>query len=95
MGESSVRKELKRAGAGCAMGVACERVHARELPVLRKWLTLSQMAESRFDHPVPTLVDEEDAETLAALEEGIAQLNSGQGIALQELRRELAGRCAE
>lgn len=74
------------------MSVACERV-AR--PPKMAYATLSQMAESRFDRPVPTLVDEEDAETLAALEEGIAQLDSGQEIALEVLRREFAGRCAE
>jgi hypothetical protein len=53
------------------------------------------MPELRFDHPVPELVDEEGPETLAAIENGIAQLDAGQGIPLVELRRELLKRCSK
>ena len=53
------------------------------------------MAELKFDHPVPELTAEEDAETLAAIEEGIAQLDAGQGILIEEVRKELAKRCSK
>jgi plasmid stabilization system protein ParE len=36
-----------------------------------------------LDHPVPELTEEEDVQTLAAIEEGIAQLDRGQGIPLE------------
>lgn len=51
------------------------------------------MPVSTFDHPVPELTEEEDARTLAAIENGIAQLDDGQGISLDEVRKELATRC--
>jgi hypothetical protein len=51
------------------------------------------MIESSIDHPVPELIDTEDASTLRAIDEGIAQLDSGQGIPLEELGEELARRC--
>ncbi len=53
------------------------------------------MAESKFDHPVPELTAEEDASTLAAIEEGIAQLDAEQGILIEEVRKELAKRCSK
>ncbi|MBV9156982.1 MAG: hypothetical protein JO097_12025 [Acidobacteriaceae bacterium] len=46
----------------------------------------------RFNHhSIPELM-EQDTETLAAIEEGIAQLDRGEGIPLEELRKELADR---
>jgi len=46
-----------------------------------------------FDRPVPELTEEEDRRTLSAIEAGIAQLNAGEGILLEDLRQELAKRC--
>jgi len=48
-----------------------------------------------FDYPVPELTQEEDAQTLAAIEVGIVQINAGQGIPLEEVRRELVKRCSK
>jgi len=45
-----------------------------------------------FDRPVPELTEEEDLRTLSAIEEGIAQLNAGERIPLEDLRQELAKR---
>jgi hypothetical protein len=53
------------------------------------------MTELKFDHPVPELTASEDAPTLEAIKQGIAQLNAGQGIPLGELRAELAKRCSK
>lgn len=53
------------------------------------------MVESQFDRPAPALTDAEDAETLAAIEEGIAQLDAGRGIPLEELRQQFSKRCSE
>lgn len=53
------------------------------------------MPAQMFDHPVPELTDEEDAQTLAAIEEGIAQLDAGHGIPLEEVRQELVRRCSK
>jgi hypothetical protein len=50
--------------------------------------------ELSIDHPVPELIDAEDASTLCAIDEGIAQLDGGQAIPLEELRQELARRCS-
>jgi hypothetical protein len=47
-----------------------------------------------FDQPVPELTEDEDTQTLAATERGIAQLEAGQGIPLEDLRQELAKRCS-
>jgi len=44
---------------------------------------------------VPELIEEEDDRTLAAIEAGIAQLDAGMGIPLEEVRRELARRCSK
>ena len=52
------------------------------------------MATITFDRPVPELTEEEDALTLAVIEDGIAQLNAGQGIPLEDVRKELAKRCS-
>jgi hypothetical protein len=38
------------------------------------------MTELEFDHPVEDLIAEEDSQTLLAIDQGIAQLDSGQGI---------------
>jgi hypothetical protein len=51
------------------------------------------VAEINFDRPVPELTELEDAETIAALEEGLRQLKAGQGIPIEQLREELAKRC--
>jgi predicted transcriptional regulator len=53
------------------------------------------MPELKFDRPVPELTDEADAQTLAAIAEGIAQLDAGQGIPIEEVRGELARRCSK
>jgi hypothetical protein len=53
------------------------------------------MIELSIDHPVPELIAAEDASTLRAIDEGIAQLDGGQGIPLEELRHELARRCSK
>jgi len=53
------------------------------------------MIELSIDHPVPELIAAEDASTLRAIDEGIAQLDGGHGIPLQELREELARRCSK
>jgi hypothetical protein len=53
------------------------------------------MAEIDFDHPVPELAELEDAETIAAIEEGIRQLKAGQGIPIEELREELVKQCSK
>jgi predicted transcriptional regulator len=51
------------------------------------------MPELKFDQPVPELMEEEDAETLAAIAEGVEQLEAGHGIPLEELRKEFVQRC--
>ena len=48
-----------------------------------------------FDHPAPELTEKEDEQTLAAIEEGIAQLDAGKGVPLEAVRRELARRCSK
>jgi len=53
------------------------------------------MAELKFDRPVPSLTDEEDAETLTAIDEAISQLKAGEGIPLEELRKEFERRCSK
>lgn len=53
------------------------------------------MAKIDIDHPVPELTEQEDPETIAAIEEGIQQLKAGQGIAMEQLRKELAKRCSK
>jgi hypothetical protein len=40
------------------------------------------MPAPTFDRPVPDLTGEKDAQTLAVIERGIAQLDAGQGIPL-------------
>ncbi|HEX4771456.1 MAG TPA: hypothetical protein VH351_11515 [Bryobacteraceae bacterium] len=52
------------------------------------------MAEVKFDHPVSALTDEEDAQTLAAIEEAIAQSDRGEGRPLEDLRKEFERRCS-
>jgi hypothetical protein len=53
------------------------------------------MIELSIDRPVPELIAAEDASTLRAIDEGIAQLDGGQGLPLEELRQELARRCSK
>jgi len=53
------------------------------------------MAEIKFDHYVPTLTEEEDADTLAAIDEAIVQLSTGEGTPLEELREEFERRCSK
>ena len=48
-----------------------------------------------FDRPVPELTEAESAQTLTAIDEGIAQLEAGQGIPIEEVRRELLRRCSK
>jgi predicted transcriptional regulator len=43
-----------------------------------------------FDRPVPELTEEEDAQTMAAIEAGVAQLDAGRGIPVEEVRETLA-----
>ena len=52
------------------------------------------MKELELDHPVP-MTEEEDAATLAAIDEAAAQLDAGQGIPLEELRKEISKRCSK
>ena len=52
------------------------------------------MEELELDHPVP-LTEEEDAATLAAVDEAAAQLDAGQGIPLEKLRKEISERCSK
>jgi hypothetical protein len=53
------------------------------------------MAELKFDHPVPALTDEEDVETLATIDEAVSQFQAGEGIPLEELRKEFERRCSK
>ena len=53
------------------------------------------MTQLKFDHPVPELIADEDDATLMAIEEGVAQLDAGQGIPLDDLRAELVKRCSK
>jgi hypothetical protein len=41
------------------------------------------------DYPVPELTEQEDAQTLRAIAAAIAQLDAGEGVPLDEVRREL------
>ncbi len=50
------------------------------------------MIELSIDHPVPELIAAEGASTLRAVDEGIAQLDAGRAIPLEELRQDLARR---
>ena len=52
------------------------------------------MKKLELDHPVP-MTEEEDAATLAAIDEASAQLDAGEGVSLEELRKEISGRCSE
>jgi hypothetical protein len=53
------------------------------------------MIELSIDHPVPELIAAEEPSTLRAIDEGIAQLDNGHGIPLEELRQELVRRCSK
>ena len=52
------------------------------------------MEELKLDRPVP-MTEEEDAATLAAIGEAAAQLDAGQGIALEDIRREVSKQCSK
>ena len=52
------------------------------------------MKKLELDYPVP-LTDEEDAATLAAIDEAAAQLDAGQGIPLENIRKEISERCSK
>ncbi len=52
------------------------------------------MKELELDHPV-AVTGEEDAATLAAIDEAAKQLDAGQGIPLEELRKEITKRCSK
>ena len=52
------------------------------------------MEELKLDRPVP-MAEEEDAATLAVIDEAVAQLDSGQGIPLEDIRREVSKRCSK
>jgi len=52
------------------------------------------MKKLELDQPVP-VADEEDAATLAAIDEAAAQLDAGQGIPLAKLREEISKRCSK
>jgi len=45
------------------------------------------MAEAKFDHPVPELTGQEDAETLAAIDRGIEDAREGRVVSLEDARR--------
>jgi hypothetical protein len=53
------------------------------------------MIELSIDHPVPELIAAEDSFTLRSIDEGISQLDGGQGIPFEVLREELARRCSK
>jgi hypothetical protein len=53
------------------------------------------MIDLSIDHPVPELIDSEDAATLRAIDDGVAQLDAGRGIPLEELRQAVARRCSK
>lgn len=47
------------------------------------------MAELNFDRPVPELTQEEDAETLAAIDRGIRDAEEGRVVSLEQARHRL------
>jgi hypothetical protein len=53
------------------------------------------MLKFLFDQPAPDLSGEADAQTILAIDQGIAQLEAGRGIPLDEMRKELARRCSK
>ncbi len=52
------------------------------------------MLKLKLDHPVP-MTEEEDDATLAAIDEAVAQLDAGEGIPLEKLRKEISERCSK
>ena len=44
------------------------------------------MPDLQFDHPVPELTDEEDEETLAAIDRGVKDADEGRTVSLEEAR---------
>lgn len=81
-----------------ALIVALQEAEQRRLPGTLVLVTHSRyssgMEELKLDRPVP-MTEEEDAATLAAIDEGAAQLDSGQGIPLEDIRREVSKRCSK
>ena len=45
------------------------------------------MADAKFDNPLPELTEEEDAETLAAIELGMKDAREGRVVSLEDARR--------
>jgi len=45
------------------------------------------MAEAQFDRPVPQLTEQEDDETLAAIDRGSEDAKAGRVVSLEEARR--------
>ncbi len=45
------------------------------------------MAKAQFDHPVPELTEQEDAETLAAIDRGAQDVKNGRSVSLDDARR--------
>jgi predicted transcriptional regulator len=45
------------------------------------------MAETKFDPPVPAKTEHEDAETLAAIDRGIADAETGRVVSLDDALR--------
>ena len=58
------------------------------------WGYAGSMKKLELDHPVP-MTEVEDAATLAAIDEAAAQLDAGQGIPLEELRKEISEWCSK
>jgi predicted transcriptional regulator len=50
-------------------------------------ILVERMAEAQFDHPVPELTEQEDAETLAAIDRGIGDARAGRVVSLEDARR--------
>jgi predicted transcriptional regulator len=45
------------------------------------------MVEGQFNHPVPELTEEENDETLAAIDRGIKDAREGRVVSLEDARR--------
>ena len=86
-----LRALLRRCSARLALLVRPRAVKPRCRVV---GYTERRMTELLFDHPVPEMLEDADAAALVAIDEGLTQLDAGQGIPLSELRAEFARRCA-
>jgi hypothetical protein len=72
----------------------CFTERARAVVFVLNLEYLKNMADIKLDHPV-AMTEEEDAATLAAIDEAAAQLDAGEGIPLGELRKEISQRCSK